>query len=166
MEIVVRPAELKDVSCILEIINYEILNTTVVYDYQTRTYEQQLNWFRQKQRDNQPIIVAEMNGDVIGFGTYGSFRPREAYKFSIEHSIYINAKYRGTGVGKILMRKLIGLAKQQGYHTMIAGVDGSNKGSVEFHKKFGFTEVGHIKEVGYKFDKWLDLVFLQLILTE
>ncbi len=164
MEILIREAELKDVNGILEIINFEILNSTVLYDYNERTYEQQLNWFIQKQTDQMPIIVAEFNSRVVGFGTYGIFRPWPAYQFSVEHSVYVGKDFRALGIGKKLLIKLIAIAKERGFHTMIAGVDSSNEMSFEFHKKFGFEEIGTFKEVGFKFDKWLDLRFLQLIL--
>ncbi|MEZ4811549.1 MAG: N-acetyltransferase family protein [Allomuricauda sp.] len=162
----IRFAESRDVQSILEIVNHEILNSTVLYDYQERSYEQQLAWFEKKLQDNMPIIVAEKDNKVIGFGTYGIFRPWDAYRSSVEHSIYVNHQARGMGVGKLIMTELIRLAKEQGYHTMIAGVDGSNKGSYDFHKKFGFQEIGTFKEIGYKFDRWLDLIFMQLFLDK
>jgi len=162
----IRHAEKKDISRILEIINYEILNSTVVYDYSERTNEQQLNWYKKKLKDSKPVIVAEKDNIIVGFGTYGIFRPWEAYKYSLEHSIYTHKDYRGLGVGKLLMTKLISLAKVDNYRTMIAGIDASNKKSVEFHKKFGFEEIGTLKEAGFKFDKWLDLTFMQLFLNK
>jgi phosphinothricin acetyltransferase len=113
-----------------------------------------------------PVIVAEKDNEVVGFGTYGIFRPWDAYRFSVEHSIYTHHNFRGMGIGKLIMTELIKLAIEQGFHTMIAGVDASNKGSYGFHKKFGFQEIGTFKEVGYKFDRWLDLVFMQLFLDK
>ncbi|MCX2681330.1 GNAT family N-acetyltransferase [Galbibacter sp. EGI 63066] len=164
MEIEIRQAEIKDIDKILEIVNYEILNSTVLYDYKKRTYDQQLKWFEQKKADGMPVIVAENNTTVVGFGTYGIFRPWAAYQFSIEHSIYVSKDSRANGVGKKLISRLIELAKEGGFHMMIAGVDGLNEKSIDFHKKFGFQEIGTFKEVGFKFDKWLDLKFLQLFL--
>ncbi|NKI30439.1 GNAT family N-acetyltransferase [Croceivirga thetidis] len=164
MEIKIRKAERCDLNAILDIVNYEILNSTVLYDYEERTYQQQLEWFKKKQADKMPIIIAEIENQVAGFGTYGIFRPWAAYRFSIEHSIYVHKKLRGKGVGKELLSKLIELAKDSGFHTMIAGVDGSNEKSYEFHKNFGFEEIGTFKEIGFKFNKWLDLRFLQLLL--
>lgn len=164
MEISIRQAVKQDIEKILEIVNYEILNSTVVFDYKEKTYAQQLNWFEQKRLNEMPVIVAEYKGEVVGFGTYGIFRPWDAYQFSVEHSIYVENDFRTNGIGKQLLTNLIELAKTEGYHTMIAGLDGSNEGSFEFHKKFGFQEVGTVKEVGFKFNKWLDLRFLQLLL--
>ncbi|MBC6999463.1 GNAT family N-acetyltransferase [Cytophaga sp. FL35] len=162
----IRSATEKDLSAILKIINHEILYTTSLYHYDPRTEEQQLQWFREKQENNFPIIVAEIENEVIGFGSYGTFRPWAAYRFSVEHSIYVHKDFQGQGVGKVLMVHLIELAKKEGYRTMLAGVDASNTASVAFHKKFGFKEVGIFKQVGYKFDKWLDLTFLQLLFQE
>ncbi len=166
MAVLIREAEQKDVQKILEIINHEILNATVVYDYDARTYEQQLNWFHKKKEDGYPIFVATENNEVIGYGTYGIFRAFQGFKYSVEHSIYVHKNGRGKGIGKLLLNHLIKSAKKQNYHVMIAGVDASNKASVQFHEKFGFTTVGIFKEVGFKFDKWLDLHFLQLQLKD
>ena len=113
-----------------------------------------------------PILVAEINGAVVAYGTYGIFRPWDAYKFSIEHSIYVAKEEQGKGIGKELFKELIIIAKKQGYHTMIAGIDTSNKSSIDFHKKIGFKEIGTLPEIGFKFGKWLDLCFLQLFINK
>jgi len=160
----IRPAIAADIQAILEIVNHEILNSTVLYEYEPRTFEQQAEWFNHKQEANWPVIIAKNNGLVVGFGTYGLFRARAAYSKSIEHSVYVHHAHRGKSIGNSLMVELIRSAKQEGFHTMIAGIDSSNQGSVEFHRKFGFEEVGTFSEVGFKFDKWLDVVFMQLML--
>ena len=159
---VIRVATRSDVPAILEIVNHEILNSTVLYEYEPRTIEQQQDWFAEKQSENWPVIIAELNGSVVGFGTYGLFRQRAAYSKSIEHSVYVHKDFRGKTIGNALMVKLIKLARSNGYHTMVAGIDSSNMGSVEFHRKFGFEVVGTFKEVGHKFDRWLDVIFMQL----
>lgn len=158
----IRLATLKDIPEILEIINYEIENSTVVYDYTKRSLEKQLQWFAAKKESGMPVLVVEKENKILGFGTFGIYRPWDAYKFSVEHSIYVSNSSREIGVGKALMEELIFLAKKEGYHTMIAGIDAENKGSYLFHEKFGFKEVGRFNEVGYKFDRWLDLIFMQL----
>lgn len=159
-----RKAEAADIAAILEITNYEILNSTVLYEYEARSLDTQLQWFNDKMANGWPVLVAELNGAVVGFGTFGKFRERIAYRFSVEHSVYVHKDHRGKAIGNALMVELIRLAKTQGYHTMIAGIDSSNMGSVEFHRKFGFEVIGTFKEVGFKFDKWLNVVFMQLIL--
>jgi L-amino acid N-acyltransferase YncA len=164
MKIQIRPYQTEDTQAILDIINYNILNSTALYDYKTRTFEQQQNILEEKIHKNFPVIVAELEGKLVGFGMYSEFRFREAYKFTVEHSVYVNKDFHGKGIGKLLLEELIVLARKQKLHTMIAVIDSENQSSVEFHKKFGFKTVGIIKESGYKFDRWLDSVFMQLIL--
>jgi len=164
MEIKIRPYKTDDTQPILEIINHNILYSTALYDYNIRTYEQQQAILEEKINKNFPVIVAELNGKVVGFGMYSEFRFREAYKFTVEHSVYVNEDFHGKGIGKLLLQELINLARKQKLHTMIAVIDSENQSSVTFHEKFGFKTVGIIKESGYKFDRWLDSVFMQLIL--
>jgi L-amino acid N-acyltransferase YncA len=164
MKIKLRPYQTEDTQAILDIINYNILNSTALYDYNVRTYDQQKALLEDKINKNFPVIVAEFDGKVAGFGMYGEFRFREAYKFTVEHSVYVNNDFHGQGIGKLLLAKLIELAKKQNLHTMIAVIDAENQSSVVFHEKFGFKTVGIIKESGYKFDRWLHSVFMQLIL--
>ena len=164
MKIEIRPYKTDDVKPILDIINYNILNSTALYDYTIRSYEQQKNILDEKIAKNFPVIIAETEGKVVGFGMYGEFRFKEAYKYTVEHSVYVDQNTQGKGLGKILLQELIILAKAQGLHTMIGVIDAENQGSIEFHEKFGFKTVGIIKESGYKFERWLDSVFMQLIL--
>jgi len=164
MKTQIRVATEKDLEAILEIVNYNILNTASIYDYEPRTLEQQKAIMEDKIKFNFPFIVAEIDHKIVGFGTYGSFRFKEGYKFTVEHSVYIDIKQQGKGIGKLILIALIDIAKKQKIHTMIAVIDSENQNSVEFHKQFGFKTVGIIKESAYKFDKWLDTVFMQLIL--
>ena len=164
MKIAIRPYQTEDTQAILDIINYNILHSTALYDYNIRTYEQQKAILDDKLTKKFPVIVAEANGQVVGFGMYSEFRFREAYKFTVEHSVYVANDYHGKGIGNLLLAELIALAKAQKLHTMIAVIDAENQGSVSFHEKFGFKTVGIIKESGYKFNRWLHSVFMQLIL--
>lgn len=164
MKIEIRAYQTEDTQAILDIINYNILHSTALYDYNIRTYEQQKAILDDKLAKNFPVIVAEAEGQVVGFGMYSEFRFREAYKFTVEHSVYVANDYHGKGIGNVLLAELIALAKAQKLHTMIAVIDSENQGSVLFHEKFGFKSVGIIKESGYKFDRWLHSVFMQLIL--
>jgi phosphinothricin acetyltransferase len=164
MEINIRPYKTEDTQAILAIVNHTILHSTALYDYTIRSYEQQKNILEDKINKNFPVIVAELDGNVLGFGMYSEFRFREAYKFTVEHSVYVNENFHGKGIGKLLLQELITLAQKQNLHTIIAVIDSENQGSVEFHEKFGFKTVGIIKESGYKFDRWLHSVFMQLIL--
>lgn len=164
MEIKLRSYKTEDTQDILAIINYNILNSTALYDYNIRSYDQQKEILEDKIKKGFPVIVAEYGGKVIGFGMYSEFRFREAYKFTVEHSVYVDKEYHGKGIGKLLLQELIQLAKKQNLHTMIAVIDSENQSSVEFHEKYGFKTVGIIKESGFKFDRWLHSVFMQLIL--
>lgn len=163
MKINIRPFTFEDLHDILAIVNHHILHTTSVYDYDSRTIEQQRDILQDKLDKNFPFLVAEVNNKVIGFGTYGAFRFKKAYQFTVEHSVYIDQKFHGLGIGKLLLNNLILLAKNNHIHTMIAVIDSENTESVDFHKKFGFETIGVIKESGFKFNKWLDSVLMQLI---
>ena len=166
MQPVYREAIERDLPDILEIMNDAIVNTTSIYDYHPRDEEFVRNWFLKKEQDNMPVIVCEANNRTVGYGSYGIFRAWDAYKYSVEHSIYVLKDYQRSGIGKKLMVLLIQRAKADGFHTMIAGIDAANVGSYKFHQQFGFFEVARFKEVGYKFDRWLDLIFMQLMLNE
>ena len=164
MAVTIRNYKKSDAIAILDIINYNILNATALYDYTIRTLEQQEAILEAKLQSGFPVIVAETNGEVVGFGMYAEFRYREAYKFTVEHSVYVSHNHQGLGIGKLLLTELIQLAKQQGLHTMIGVIDAENQNSIDFHHQFGFKTVGIIKESGFKFNRWLDSVFVQLIL--
>ncbi|HEX8563387.1 MAG TPA: GNAT family N-acetyltransferase [Flavobacterium sp.] len=164
MSVTIRAATIDDVPAILEIVNYSIINTTANYNYEPQTLEVQQQWFNGKIAHGFPVIVAEDNAHVAGFGAYGTFREKIGYQFTVEHSVYVSEEKIGKGIGKLLLSELISDAKRQGYHTMIGGIDASNTSSIAFHAKFGFIECGVIKEAGYKFGRWLDLLFMQLIL--
>ena len=162
----IRNADLSDLPGILAILNEAILNSTAVYEYDERSLEEQKLWFQQKKTKKMPVIVAVKANEIIGFGTFDYFRPRIGYKNTVEHSVYVANEFQGKGVGKLLLMDLIEKATELGYHTMIAGIDAGNESSIDFHKKFGFKEVGRLNEVGFKFNTWLDVVFMQRMLIK
>jgi L-amino acid N-acyltransferase YncA len=164
MEIKIRSYQIKDAQAILEIINYNILNATALYDYEPRTLENQMAILEEKLSKGFPIVVAAEEETVVGFGYYSEFRFREAYKFTVEHSVYAHPNHIGKGIGKLILKNLIDLAKAQKLHTMIGVIDAENQSSIEFHKKFGFEIAGTIKESGFKFNRWLHSVFMQKML--
>jgi phosphinothricin acetyltransferase len=164
MEINIRHYQISDTNAILAIINHTIINSTALYDYHPRSLEQQIAIFEEKLSKNFPIIVATLQDEVIGFGYYSEFRLREAYKFTVEHSVYVATTHIGKGIGKAIMQRLIAIAREQKIHTMVGVIDSENQSSVEFHERFGFKIVGTIKESGYKFDRWLHSIFMQLVL--
>ena len=160
----IRNAEEKDLPAILAIYNDVIANTTAVYDYEPHTLAMRLAWFNLKKEQGFPVFVAEEDGKILGLSSIGPFRAWAAYQFSVENSIYVATDARGKGVAKMLMAPIIEAARQLGMHTILAGIDASNEASIQLHKHFGFEEVAHFKQVGWKFGRWLDLKFLQLII--
>ena len=164
MTTVIRDARELDLAAMLAIYNDAVLTTTAVYDYQPRSSEQQVAWFKAKQEHGLPVLVAEDHGAVVGFASYGPFRPWPAYLHSVENSLYVMPEQRGRGIGSALLPALIQRAAERGLHTMIAGIDATNEASLRLHAKFGFERVAQFREVGWKFERWLDLAFLQLML--
>jgi len=164
MSVEIRPATESDVESILEIVNHAILHTTANYNYEPQSFEVQMEWFRQKQAHHFPVIVAELDGQVVGFGAYSTFREKIGYQFTVEHSVYVSNGFIGKGIGKLLLAELIAFAKKQNLRIMIGAIDAENSDSIAFHEKFGFVKCGIIKDAAYKFDRWLDLQLMQLIL--
>ncbi|QKE72567.1 N-acetyltransferase [Arthrobacter citreus] len=161
----IREATKEDLLDILTIYNDAILNTTAVYSYKPQSLEDRKIWFDQKMQEGFPIIVFEIDEKVAGFATFGPFRAWPAYKYSIEHSIYVNSEFRKKGIGTSLMKELIAIATKREYMTLIAGIDAENEKSIAMHKNFGFVHSGTINKAGYKFNRWLDLAFYQLELN-
>jgi len=150
---------------ILEILNEAISSSTALYDYQPRAMEAMIPWFKAKEAGPFPVIGAEnAAGKLLGFATYGVFRNWPAYKYTVEHSLYVHRGHRGEGIGSALLRRLIILAEHQGCHVIVGGIDQSNMASVNLHEKLGFEHAGTIRQAGFKFGNWLDLAFYQLIL--
>jgi L-amino acid N-acyltransferase len=164
MDFVIRPYQESDAPSIMEIINDSIINTSHNYDYTPKTLEEIKQMLGEKALKNLPVLVAVSENEICGYATYGMFRAKPGYSRTIEHSIYLNGKFQGNGLGTEMMKQLISIAKNQGYHVMIAGMDSENKGSYRFHERLGFIEVARFSEVAFKFNKWLHLVFMQLII--
>jgi phosphinothricin acetyltransferase len=162
MKYIIRQATISDLPSILEIVNHAILNTTAIYDYNPRSLEEQTVIFENKNAKNFPTFVAEQNNEIVGFGTYDTFRTKVGYRFTVEHSVYVKEGFAGKGIGQLLMEELISTAKKENYHIMIGVIDASNENSIRFHEKFGFESMGILKEVGFKFDRWLDANLMTL----
>ena len=153
-------------AAILAIFNEAIVNSTALYDYKLRTDADMDAWFDGKERRNYPVICAENDaGELLGFASYGQFRERPAYKYTVEHSVYVDARFRGLGVGRRLLETTIEAARAQDYHVLVGGIDASNAVSIKLHETLGFTACGIVKQSGFKFGRWLDLAFYQLILS-
>jgi phosphinothricin acetyltransferase len=160
----IRPATEQDLPGILAIMNEVIANSLAIYAYAPVTLEDRQAWFASQKAGGWPVIVAELEGKVVGFGSIGPFRARPAYKYSAEHSVHVDAAHRGHGIGSALLTALIAEARVLGLRTLIGGIDAGTAGSLAFHARYGFTECARIKDVAFKFGRWLDLVFVQLIL--
>jgi L-amino acid N-acyltransferase len=151
---------------ILAIFNDAILNSTALYDYKPRTQKMMNAWFEAKAKGNFPIIgVENESGELMGFGSYGTFRAFPAYKYTVEHSVYVDARFRGHGIGKRLLQEVIATAQRQDYHVLVGAIDASNAVSIRLHESLGFAPCGTIRQAGFKFNRWLDLVFYQLVLV-
>jgi L-amino acid N-acyltransferase YncA len=152
-------------AAILDILNEQIRTSTAVYEYEPRVPESMVTWFKAKDARNYPVIgVEDPSGALMGFATYGVFRERPAYKYTVEHSVYVHQDHRGKGLGLALMERLIEAARAQDLHVMVGGIDATNAVSIAMHEKLGFVLAGTIRESGFKFGTWLDLAFYQLTL--
>jgi L-amino acid N-acyltransferase YncA len=160
----IRPALESDLPAILVIYNEVIANTTAAYVYDPHTLEMRREWYADLKQAGWPVIVAERNGAVAGFGCIGPFRTKPGYKYTGEHTLHVHRDHRGTGIGKALLRALIDEADTIGLRTLIGGIDAENTVSLELHARLGFVECARVREAGFKFDRWLDLVLMQLLL--
>jgi len=152
-------------NAILAIFNDAILNSTALYDYKPRTKEMMIAWFDAKAKGKFPVIGIESeSGELMGFASLGTFRAFPAYKYTVEHSVYVDARFRSQGIGKRLLQEIITAAQGQDFHVMVGAIDATNAVSIRLHESFGFTHCGTIRQAGFKFNRWLDLVFYQLIL--
>ncbi len=149
---------------ILEIYNEVIRNTTAVYFDAEVTLEDRQRWFDAKAAAGFPLLVATDASGVLGFATFGEFRALPCYRHSVEHTVHVRADSRGRGIGRALMLALLEAARSMHKHVMIAGIDAQNVTSIALHESLGFEVVGHCREVGFKFGRWLDLKFLQRLI--
>lgn len=149
----------------LEILNEAIRSSTAIYDYQPRTLASMQQWFTAKESSAFPVIgLVDQAGQLLGFATYGPFRNFPAYRYTVESAVYIHHQARAKGYGKRLMQELIGLAWEQQKHTVVACIDMQNEASIRLHESVGFSPCGVVRQAGYKFGRWLDAGFFQLIL--
>ncbi|NOW45029.1 phosphinothricin acetyltransferase [Novosphingobium sp. SG751A] len=162
----IRDAGRDDLAAILAIYNHAVLHTTAVWNETPGTIEERHLWFDAKHQRGFPVLVAVADDAVLGFASYGDFRPFPGYSQTVEHSIYVAPPAHRRGIGRALLNALIARAKEAGFHAMVAGIDASNTGSIALHQAMGFAQVGHMPQVGHKFGRWLDLVFMQKLLSD
>jgi L-amino acid N-acyltransferase len=161
----IKPCTASQLPEILDILNEAIVHTTAIYDYKPRDMDYMQTWFTEKQSGNYPVQgIFDQEDALLGFVTYGPFRNRPAYKYTVEHSLYVRLDLRGKGLGRVLLREIIREAESRQCHALVGGIDASNAISIRLHEREGFVHCGTIREAGYKFGRWLDLAFYQLIL--
>lgn len=159
----IRLATVADAEAIREIYNHEVLNSTVTFDLRPRSLEEQREWLEARSGAH-AVVVAVSDGEVVGFGALSPYRERPAYSTSVEDSVYVRADQRGSGVGRALLEELVKLATQHGFHTVLARIVGGHAASIALHLAVGFEIVGSEREVGRKFNRWLDVVVMQRML--
>lgn len=160
---IIRIGKREDVEKLLQIYNYEVINATATFDLNPRTLEERMEWFDEHQ-GHHPLIVAEIEGEVAGYATLSPYRTKEAYKSTVELSVYVDLKFRGRRIGKTLMEEILRMAREdETLHTVISVITGGNAASIRLHEEFGFVHCGTMREVGEKFGKLLDIDNYQLM---
>ncbi len=160
----IRDADVNDLAGMLSIYNDVLATSTSIFSDVPRTPDEQRKWFDDRLAQGWPVLVACRNNTLLGYASYGPFRTWPGYRHTVENSIYLTPSARGQGIGTRLLSSLLQRAESQRLHAVIAGIDGDNLGSMRLHEKLGFTKVAELKEVGRKFDRWLDLVFYERLL--
>ena len=163
----VRIATEADLPGMLTIYNGIVRSSSAIYTEQEATLEDRRAWLAGRTAQGYPVLAAmdAADGSVLGYSTFGDFRPWPGYRRTVEHSVYVRADARGRGVGAALVEPLFGLAAGLGKHVMVAGIDAANPASIRLHERLGFERAGTLREVGTKFGRWLDLVFMQRFIT-
>lgn len=152
-------------AAILEILNEAIVHSTALYDYKPRPPEAMATWFGVKRANGFPVIGAvDADGKLLGFASWGTFRAFPANKYTVEHSVYVHASQRGRGLARLLMNELIARARAAQLHVLVGCIDATNSASIRLHEQLGFSHSGTLPQIGFKFGRWLDAAFYQLIL--
>ena len=159
----IRPARVADLPAINAIYNHYVLHSTCTYQEETSTAEERAAWFA-AHGPRHPVTVAEIDGQVVGWGSLSRFHPRSAYGRTVENSVYVRHDLHRRGIGRVLLADLIERAAPLGHHTILALIDSTQPGSLSLHRGMGFEEVAHLKEVWFKFGRWGDVLYLQRML--
>lgn len=159
----IRPAGFGDCAVINEIYDHYVLTDTCTYQTEPDSLTERQAWFT-AHGPSHPVLVAELAGEVLAWGALSPFRPRGGYRFTVEDSIYVRHDQQRRGLGKALLGELLQAARVHGHHSVMAVISADKPGSVALHEAFGFRQAGLLREAGYKFDTWLDVAYLQLML--
>ena len=157
----IRECRVEDLRSILAIYNDVVATSTAIFAESPVTLDDRTAWWEARVRQRYPVLVATDESGVVGFSSFGDFRTSPGYRFTVEHSVHVRADRRGRGIGTALVTALLPIASALGKHVMIAGIDADNAASIRMHERLGFFRVAHFQQVGFKFGRWLDLVFLQ-----
>ncbi len=158
----IRVAGVDDLDAINDIYNYYVFHSTCTYQETAEPMESRREWF-DRHGARHPVTVAEVGGKVVGWGSLSSYHARSAYRNTVENSVYVHHEFHRRGIGSIILKDLIERSRAIGYRAIIAGIDAEQSGSVRLHEKFGFEKVGHMKQVGFKFGRWLDVIYMELL---
>jgi phosphinothricin acetyltransferase len=161
----IRLATDADLVAINDIYNYYVFHSTCTYQEEPEPIESRRAWFA-KHGERHPVTVAELDRRVVGWGSLSPYHARSAYRFSVENSVYIHHEFHRRGIGAILLKDLIDRARALDHRAIIAAIDAEQRPSIAIHAKFGFEHVGRLKQVGFKFGRWLDVVYMELLLTK
>lgn len=166
MHIQIRDAVESDLPEILEIYNDAVLNSTAIWNETPVDLANRKAWLAERNAAGFPVMIARGPLDqVMGYASYGHWRNFEGFRHTVEHSVYVRSDRRGLGVGPRLLEALIERARDAGMHVMVAAIESENRSSIRLHRRLGFSVTGQMSQVGRKFDRWLDLTFMQLILS-
>lgn len=160
----IRDANEADLAAILAIYNDAVRDTTAIFNETIVDLDNRRQWMAERQGQGLPVIVAVHEGLTAGYASYGPWRPHDGYRLTREHSVYVEKSCRGLGIGKALLEALIARARASGVHVLVGCIEAGNAGSIGLHESLGFRHVGTFREVGRKFDRWLDLACLELVL--
>jgi L-amino acid N-acyltransferase len=161
--LLIRPAEPADLAGIRAIYNYYVEHSTCTYQLEPETHAEREAWLA-AHGPAHPVLVAELAGDIVGWGALSPYHSRCGYRLTVEDSVYVRHDRHRRGIGRSLLAELIEQARVLGHHTVIAGVSADQPASLALHQQFGFIQVARLREVGYKFGRWLDVIYLQLML--
>ena len=163
---IVRHACKEDCAAIGEIYNHAVLHTAAIWNDTTVDTDNRIAWFEARTLLGYPVLVSEEEGVVTGYASFGDWRAFDGFRHTVEHSVYVHPDHQGKGIGRLLMTELIKEARQIGKHVMVAGIEAQNQASIHLHETLGFITTGNMQQVGTKFGRWLDLIFMQLQLDE
>ncbi len=161
--VAIRPAKESDLVAINDIYNHYVLHSTCTYQEEPEPIEGRKQWFAHHGPQH-PVIVAEMNSRIVGWGSLSSYHTRSAYRRTVENSVYVHHEHHRRGIGSVLLTDLIDRARALGHRAIIAGIDADQAASVGLHAQFEFQKVGQLKQVGFKFGRWLDVIYMELLL--